>query len=88
MVQSVRQHGELAEGRPAGQGQAGAERDYGRALARLVDPGRFPETARLFASALFETLPADTPDAAVADLDFTLGLDLILDGVAVRIGPS
>ncbi|MEV4225270.1 hypothetical protein [Nonomuraea sp. NPDC049725] len=59
-----------------------------RRAGRLVDPGCFPETARLFASALFETLPADTPDAAVADLDFTLGLDLILDGVAVRIGPS
>lgn len=80
VVHSVRQHSELAEGRAEGQGQAEAERDYGRALARLVDPGRFPETARLFASAAFENAPPDT-----ADLDFSLGLELILDGVAARI---
>ncbi|MDA0637464.1 TetR/AcrR family transcriptional regulator C-terminal domain-containing protein [Nonomuraea sp. MCN248] len=89
VVQWVRQYSELAEGRAAeGQGQADAERDYGRALVRLVDPGRFPETARLFASALFETLPPDTPDATIADADFSLGLELILDGVAVRVERS
>ncbi len=89
VVQWVRQYSELAEGRAAeGRGQADAERDYGRALVRLVDPGRFPETARLFASALFETLPSDTPDATIADADFSLGLELILDGVAVRVERS
>jgi AcrR family transcriptional regulator len=86
VTHSVRQDGDLAEGRPQGRGQADAERDYGRALARLVDPGRFPETARLFSSALFEAHPPDTPDATIADADFTLGLELILDGVAVRVG--
>ncbi len=88
VVQSVRQYHELAEGRAEGQGQADAERDYGRALARLVDPERFPETARLFSSMLFETPPSDTPDAAIADADFSLGLELILDGIAVRVGRS
>jgi len=65
VVQAVRQAHELARGRAEGQGQSEAERDYGRALAGLVDPERFPETARLFASALFEGQPAD--DAASAD---------------------
>ncbi|MFI0733270.1 TetR/AcrR family transcriptional regulator [Streptomyces sp. NPDC021225] len=85
VVQSVRQYSELAEGRAEGQGQADAEREYGRALARLVEPERFPETARLFSSTLFEAPPSDTPDEAIADADFSLGLELILDGVAVRV---
>ncbi|MGC5290636.1 TetR/AcrR family transcriptional regulator [Micromonospora sp. DT231] len=85
VVQSVRQYSELTEGRAEGQGQADAEREYGRALARLVDPARFPETARLFASPLFEAPPSDTPDATIADADFTLGLEVILDGIAVRV---
>ncbi|SCE86715.1 regulatory protein, tetR family [Micromonospora viridifaciens] len=88
VVQSVRQHRELAEGRAEGQGQADAERDYGRAMARLVDPARFPEAARLFSSMLFEAPPPDTPSTAIADADFSLGLELILDGVAVRIAQS
>lgn len=88
VTQSVRQYSDLAEGRAEGQGQADAERDYGRALARLVEPERFPEVARLFSSGLFEAPPSDTPDATIADADFTLGLDLILDGVAVRIERS
>lgn len=84
MIQSVRQDHELARGRAEGQRQADAERAYGRALAKLVDPGRFPETARLFSSALFEVPPADTPDAAISDADFSIGLELILDGIAIR----
>ncbi|WP_433727566.1 TetR/AcrR family transcriptional regulator [Actinoplanes sp. CA-051413] len=88
VVQSVRQYDELAQGRPDGQGQADAERDYGRALVQLVTPERFPETARLFSSTLFEAPPSDTTDSAVADADFALGLELILDGVAVRIEHS
>ncbi|MGC4760553.1 TetR/AcrR family transcriptional regulator [Micromonospora trifolii] len=88
VVQSVRQFSELAEGRAEGQGQADAERDYGRALARLVNPDRFPEAARLFSSTLFEAPPSTTPDAAIADADFSLGLELILDGIAVRIARS
>ncbi|MEU8111446.1 TetR/AcrR family transcriptional regulator [Micromonospora sp. NPDC048947] len=88
VVQSVRQFSELAEGRADGKGQADAERDYGRALARLVDPDRFPETARLFSSTLFEAPPSDTPDQTIADADFSLGLELILDGIAVRIARS
>ncbi|MEV4117428.1 TetR/AcrR family transcriptional regulator [Micromonospora sp. NPDC049645] len=88
VVQSVRLYSELAEGRAEGQGQADAEREYGRALARLVNPDRFPEMARLFSSTLFEAPPSDTPDQAIVDADFTLGLELILDGIAVRIARS
>ncbi|WP_225802653.1 TetR/AcrR family transcriptional regulator [Streptomyces sp. NK15101] len=85
VVQTVRQDHELARGRAEGQGQSDAERAYGRALAKLVDPERFPETARLFSSPLFEAGPADTSDAAIGDADFTIGLELILDGIATRI---
>ncbi|MFF9851430.1 TetR/AcrR family transcriptional regulator [Streptomyces litmocidini] len=88
VVQTVRQEHELAQGRAEGQGQSDAERAYGRALAKLVDPERFPETARLFSSPLFETGPADTSDAAIGDADFAIGLELILDGVATRIERS
>ena len=83
IVQSVRQSSELAAGRVEGQAQAAAERAYGMALAQLVDAERFPQTAQLFSSAVFET--PDAPDAVVADTDFLLGLDLILDGVAQRV---
>lgn len=76
------QEQDLAAGRPEGQDQADAERDYGRALVRLVDPELFPEAAGLFASGLFET----SPDAGEGpDDDFTFGLELILDGVATVI---
>ncbi|MFF9193933.1 TetR/AcrR family transcriptional regulator [Streptomyces sp. NPDC014779] len=87
VVQTARQEHELARGRADGQPQSDAERAYGRALAGLVDPERFPETARLFASALFEAgpEPADASDDALGNADFTIGLELILDGVATRI---
>ncbi|EHR63840.1 TetR/AcrR family transcriptional regulator [Saccharomonospora cyanea] len=61
-----------------GVSQSQAERDYGRALAALVDAERFPDAARLFASNVFE--PAGEPPD---DIDF--GLELILDGVAAAI---
>jgi AcrR family transcriptional regulator len=85
VAQSSRQNADLAARRAEGRGQADAERDYGRALARLVTPDDFPETARLFSSRLFEAAPPGTSDATIADADFTLGLELILDGVALRI---
>ncbi|MEV0273484.1 TetR/AcrR family transcriptional regulator C-terminal domain-containing protein [Hamadaea sp. NPDC050747] len=78
----VRQSSELAAGRAEGQAQAAAERAYGQALARLVDAERFPQAAQLFSSAVFGT--PNAPDADLADADFLLGLDLILDGVAQR----
>ncbi|MFF0794148.1 hypothetical protein [Streptomyces spiralis] len=45
---------------------------------------RFPESARLFASSLFEAPPATT-DEAMANSDFEVGLELILDGVAAAV---
>ncbi|MEV0145602.1 MULTISPECIES: TetR/AcrR family transcriptional regulator [unclassified Nonomuraea] len=88
VLQSVRQHSDLAEVRAEGQEQADAARDHARALVRLVDPERFPETARLFSSALFQAPPPTASAETAADEDFSLGLELILDGVAVRIAPS
>ncbi|MFG3339646.1 TetR/AcrR family transcriptional regulator [Glycomyces sp. NPDC048151] len=70
----------LESGREAGQDQAAAERDYGRAMASLVSPERFPDAAALFSSALFEDTGDDT-----AQQDFDFGLDLILDGVAAAV---
>jgi AcrR family transcriptional regulator len=75
---------ELAAGRAPGVDQVSAERDYGRALARLVAPDRFPEVAKLFASTLFEV---PTPEAVEnpEGNDFTIGLEFILDGIAAAI---
>jgi len=78
---------ELAAGRGGtGRGQPEVERDYGRALARLVDEERFPEASRLFGSDLFETLPERSAAAPpVVDPDFDFGLELILAGVAATV---
>jgi hypothetical protein len=76
---------QMEEGRrEAGLDQEQVEQDYGRALAKLVDPARFPDAAQLFASPTFEPSPsngAETP----ADREFDFGLELILEGVAVTI---
>ncbi|THV27140.1 TetR/AcrR family transcriptional regulator [Glycomyces paridis] len=72
----------LAQGLAAGRGgadQAAAELAYGKAMAALVDPARFPDAAALFASDTFADTGADTAEA-----DFRFGLDLILDGVAAQ----
>ncbi|MBB4934982.1 AcrR family transcriptional regulator [Lipingzhangella halophila] len=75
---------QLEEGRRGtGLDQAQVEQGYGRALARFVQPDRFPEAAKLFASGVFEP-PANEP-AEPGDPDFTFGLGLILDGVAAAI---
>lgn len=84
---SARLSQELAAGRSGtGRDQAEVERDYGRALSRLVDAQRFPEAAKLFGSDLFETMPeqvAAMPPGVDSDFDF--GLELILDGVAAAV---
>lgn len=81
----VRGNAQLAQGLEAGradtgQDQAAAEQAYGRAMATLVSPERFPDAAALFASATFEDTGVDT-----AQDDFDFGLDLILDGVAAAV---
>lgn len=80
----VRGNAQLAQGleagRETGQDQAAAEQAYGRAMASLISPERFPDAAALFASAAFEDTGEDT-----AQTDFDFGLDLILDGVAAAI---
>jgi len=57
---------------------------YGRLLAKLTDPQRFPAITRFIASGVFETF--DPPDQ-----EFIFGLDRILDGieglVAARSAP-
>lgn len=72
---------QLAQARDADLSQAQMEQDYGRAMAALIDPNRFPDAATLFGAEVFEepTEPAD---------DFAFGLDLILDGVAAAIAAA
>jgi AcrR family transcriptional regulator len=79
---------DMSEAR-AGSGleQGEAEQAYGRAMARLVRPERFPEAAALFGSGLFEQ--EQDPTAQVRptdpDHDFRFGLETILDGVAAAV---
>jgi AcrR family transcriptional regulator len=71
----------LAAGREGtGMDQAAAEREYGRAMARLVDPERFPDAAALFGGGLLEDTGEDT-----GENDFRFGLELLLDGVAAAV---
>jgi hypothetical protein len=78
---------DLQRGRASlGLDQAQAERRYGRSLAKLIDPDRFPETARLLASGLFEQTRARTSADPTAEPDFTFGLERILDGAEAVIG--
>lgn len=65
----------------AGQDQVEMERAYGRNLAAILDPQRFPEMAALVAEGLF-----DAPDDEVdADAEFALALTIILDGIELLI---
>ena len=77
---------DLEQARTAsGIGQADAERRYGRSLARLVDPARFPEVARLVASGLFVARRGRRRRETALDPDFRFGLERILDGIGVAI---
>ncbi|MEU6720346.1 TetR/AcrR family transcriptional regulator [Nonomuraea sp. NPDC046802] len=76
---------QLAEGRQeSGLDQAQVEQEYGRTLAQLVEPSRFPEAARLFASGKFRS-PAPHSTETGADGDFRFGLELILGGIDALI---
>lgn len=73
---------ELAEGRQADQTQTESEREYEAALQHLVDAERFPQTAAMLASEVFSN---EKPAHEEADQDFFGGLELVLDGLAVRV---
>ncbi|WP_067479920.1 TetR/AcrR family transcriptional regulator [Nocardia amamiensis] len=76
-------HRQLEQGRAAsGLTEAQTNAAYGRELARLIDPERFPHAAELVASGLFEVPPPTVTD------DFTFGLELVLDGVAAAVERS
>lgn len=76
---------QLAQGRSRdGVDQIQSVRDYGRDMSRLIERSRFPDAAELFSSAVFE-IPDVSETDAPADPDFTFGLELILDGIAVAV---
>ncbi|BBG04320.1 TetR family transcriptional regulator [Pseudonocardia autotrophica] len=75
---------DLHDGRPADQAQAQAEHEYALALSRLVTAERFPNVAAMFSSDVFAD--SDEPTHVTVDDDFTAGLELVLDGLRVRIG--
>ncbi|MEV5834793.1 TetR/AcrR family transcriptional regulator [Nocardia sp. NPDC052112] len=69
--------------RGTGLDEVQANRNYRRALAKLVDPDRFSEAAALLAGPLFETPPDADTDSD--EQDFVFALELILNGVAAEI---
>jgi AcrR family transcriptional regulator len=56
---------------------------YGRLLARLTDPERFPAVQELVATGVFDEQP--DPDENPLDADFTFGLERILDGLDAHL---
>lgn len=61
------------------------EQSYGRRMAELLDPARFPDAAALFATGLFEAPP---PTEDPTGDDFRSGLELILDGVSATVAAN
>jgi AcrR family transcriptional regulator len=59
-------------------------RQYGRALARVVDPRRMPALSRVIEAGVFDAESLYDADAGV-DPGFELGLSLYLDGLAAFI---
>jgi hypothetical protein len=55
--------------------------DYGRAMAQLIDPARFPALAEAIAAGVFEPSRDETANA-----DFAFGLARVLDGIAALKG--
>jgi len=77
---------DLARGRDGtGIDEPQAAQRYGRSMATLVDPSRFPEAARLFASDVFQASRRRAGVDPTADPDFSFGLERILDGAAAAI---
>ncbi|MGO1349575.1 MAG: TetR/AcrR family transcriptional regulator, partial [Brevibacterium aurantiacum] len=59
-----------------------SEREYGEALFRVVSSAQFPFTSAMLASG---AVGSDSNSGGESDPDFVDGLEVILDGLAVRI---
>lgn len=79
--QSALLESELAEGREAGQAKSESEREYGTALAQVISSEKFPHLTEVLSAEAFGS--EDTNDGY--DTDFSQGLELILDGLAVKV---
>ncbi|WP_410576432.1 TetR/AcrR family transcriptional regulator C-terminal domain-containing protein [Amycolatopsis sp. lyj-108] len=68
---------QLAEGRKgSGLSQDQAEQAYGKGLAELIDPERFPDAVGFLTSGLGDS---------EQNSDFDFGLDVVLDGIAALV---
>lgn len=68
---------QLAEGRKgSGLSQDQAEQAYGKGLAELIDPERFPDAAGFLTSGLGDS---------EQNSDFDFGLEVVLDGIAALV---
>lgn len=83
LVEYARGHAATANSLEGADASFGLPLPYGQLLARLVDKGRYPMLTAAIDAGVFEPPPAD-PETDLQD-DFQLGLNLILDGVAVLI---
>ena len=82
---SARLAGDFAADRAAsGREHGQVEAEYGAAMARLVDPGRYPEAAALFSGAAFGEAPPKGGGEPLEE-EFLFGLELILNGVGVAV---
>lgn len=81
-------HHELREGRAPNRTQPESEEEYGRALTELIDPALYPQTAAMLETGLFGGSPTDPADDIPLGHDFADGLELILDGLAVRVSDA
>lgn len=75
-------HRELEAGRKPGQAQAESEHEFGAALKFVVSADEFPHVSTVVMSDALGTDPDQDDDLGH---DFADGLELILDGRAVRI---
>ena len=78
-------HHELREGRAPNHSQSESEEEYGRALEQMIDPALYPQTATMLETGLLGGSPTDPAGDVPLGHDFADGLELILDGLAVRV---
>ncbi|MGW4242378.1 TetR/AcrR family transcriptional regulator [Nocardia sp. NPDC004722] len=67
-----------------------AAREYGRQMAELVTPDRYPDAAQLFSSGTFDNAaaPPTTTPVDPAEANFIFGLEVLLRGIDATTPPA